>query len=86
MLSPCCDRCGCGLDALVVAGPAVAPLEAYRLSAHALLALRWAGVLAALLGFYAAATVGYEAGGPSGVLIAFGIIGFLLLPFVPERI
>jgi len=86
MLSPCCDRCGCALDALATASGAGAPVEPFRLSAHSLLALRMAGVLSALLGFYAAAKVGYESAGPSGALIAFGIMGFVMLPFVPERV
>jgi hypothetical protein len=86
MLSPSCDRCGCALDALVTATAAGAPGQPFRLSARSLLALRAAGVLSALLGFYAAAKVGYEAGGPSGALIAFGIMGFVMLPFVPEQV
>jgi hypothetical protein len=86
MLSPCCDRCGCALDAVLNTTGAGASAEPFRLSARALLALRVTGVLSALLGFYAAAKVGYEAGGPSGALIAFGLMGFAMLPFVPERI
>jgi hypothetical protein len=43
-------------------------------------------VLVALLSLYAAAKVGYDSAGASGAMIAFGVGGFLLLPFVPERV
>jgi hypothetical protein len=49
-------------------------------------ALRALGVLCCVLTLYAAGKLGYEAGGASGALIAFGAGGFLLLPFVPERV
>jgi hypothetical protein len=86
MLSPCCDLCGCALDAVLVSTVAAAPAPAFVLSRRSALALRWAGALSALLAFYAAAKLGYEGAGPSGALIAFGVCGFLLLPFVPERV
>jgi hypothetical protein len=86
MLSPCCDRCGCALDAVLASSLSIAAVPAVELSARTVLALRWAGVLSALLVFYAAGKLGYEAAGASGALIAFGMCGFLLLPFVPERV
>jgi hypothetical protein len=43
-------------------------------------------VLLAALTLYAAARLGYDAGGPSGALIALGAAGFVLLPCMPERI
>jgi hypothetical protein len=52
----------------------------------AVLALRRAGMLLGALALYAAAKLGYDAAGASGALIAFGAGGFLLLPFVPERL
>jgi hypothetical protein len=86
MLSPCCDRCGCALDAVLASSLSTPPAKAFVLSGPTLLALRLAGGLSALLAFYMAAKLGYEGAGASGALIAFGVCGFLLLPFVPERI
>jgi hypothetical protein len=86
MLSPCCDLCGCALDAVLAPTASAATGPAFALSRGASLALRWAAVLSALLAFYAAAKLGYEGAGASGALIAFGVCGFLLLPFVPERV
>lgn len=87
MLSPRCDRCGCALDAVLVRAESIAPADVGAgVSGRTLLALRWLGVLSALVGFYAASKAGYEAAGTSGALIAFGMTGFLLLPFVPERV
>ena len=85
MLAPSCVQCGCALDAKVApvtraAGPA------WSLPPLAALVLRRAGILFALLGLYAAAKLGYDAAGPSGALTAFGAGGFLLVPFVPERL
>ena len=85
MLAPSCDQCGCALDARPA--PRTRPVAApWSLPPLAALALKRAGVLVAALGLYAAAKLGYDAAGPSGALIAFGVGGFLLLPFVPERI
>jgi hypothetical protein len=85
MLAPECGRCGCALDARVVEA-SCAPGAAVVLSARWVLALRVAGVLVAMLALYAATKVGYELAGASGALIAFGIGGFLLVPFVPQRL
>jgi hypothetical protein len=87
MLSPSCERCGCPLDASAVsrdAGPR--PAASVVISPSVLAVLRALGVLCCALTLYAAGKLGYEAGGASGALIAFGAGGFLLLPFVPERI
>ena len=85
MLAPSCERCGCALDASAVAAtPAAVP--AFSLPPIARLALRRLGVLIGALALYAAAKLGYEAAGPSGALIAFGAGGYLMLPFVPERV
>jgi hypothetical protein len=85
MLAPGCERCGCALDASV-ATAAPAPVRAFSLPPIWILALRRASLLLGALALYAAAKLGYEAAGPSGALIAFGAGGFLLLPFVPERV
>jgi hypothetical protein len=53
---------------------------------RARLALRALGVLCCLSMLFAGARLGYRLAGPSGGLIAFGVAGFLLLPFVPERL
>jgi hypothetical protein len=85
MLAPSCTQCGCALDAKAApSARAVAP--AWSLPPLAALMLRRAGILVAVLGLYAAAKLGYDAAGASGALIAFGVGGFLLVPFVPERI
>ena len=85
MLSPSCERCGCALDAAPV-GAAQIARAAFTLPPAAMLALRLAGALLCVLVLYAAAKVGYELAGGSGALIAFGVGGFALLPFVPERV
>ena len=61
-------------------------MPAFLVSRRAALALRWGAVFSTLLAFYTAAKLGYEGAGASGALTAFGICGFLLLPFVPERV
>jgi hypothetical protein len=85
MLDPACERCGCALDArpAVEARPLV---HGWTPPALALSALRRVGVLLGALALYAAAKLGYEAAGPSGAMVAFGVGGFLMLPFVPERV
>jgi hypothetical protein len=85
MLSPRCERCGCALDALVVEAGCGA-VVARALSSRWMLVLRVAGVLMAMLALYAGTKVGYDAAGASGALMAFGIGGFLLVPFVPQRL
>jgi hypothetical protein len=87
MLAPACERCGCALDA----GPSAragtgAEGGSFALPARWMRALRWLGACVALLALYAASKAGYDAGGPSGALIAFGMGGFLLVPFVPQRL
>jgi hypothetical protein len=85
MLAPSCEHCGCALDARAV-GHAATPVARRALPAAWTLALRCLGVLMAVLVLYAATKVGYDSAGPSGALIAFGMGGFLLVPFVPERL
>src|SRR3954470_7021375 len=85
MLAPSCARCGCSLDATAV--PAVThAAPGWSLSATGVVALKRAGVLLALLALYAAAKLGHDAAGAAGALVAFGAGGFLLVPFVPERL
>jgi predicted nucleic acid-binding Zn-ribbon protein len=84
-----CPDCGCAVDslsraerdcqALAAASDELAPFEPSR-------ALRAAVWLFALCFACAAARVGYVAGGVAGALTAIGLSGFLLLPFVPERV
>jgi hypothetical protein len=86
MLAPSCQRCGCALDAHAVE-PAAGPGAGGRgLPAGWTTALRLAGALLALLALYAGTKMGYDAAGPSGALMAFGMGGFLLVPFVPQRL
>jgi hypothetical protein len=86
MLSPSCERCGCALDATVA--PSDAPYVTRNVTVPPGLfpALRALGVLCCALTLYAAARLGYRYWGPSGAMTAFGIAGFLLLPFVPQRV
>jgi hypothetical protein len=86
MLAPACERCGCALDATVVPRGSVAAAPVWVATPAARWALRGLGLLFALLGLYAAAKLGYDAAGAAGALVAFGAGGFLLLPFVPERL
>ena len=86
MLSPACSSCGCALDAVAVSSCRSGSAVSWALPEGAALALRVLGVVVALLGLWAAARVGWRSAGPSGGLVAFGVGGFLLLPFVPERI
>jgi hypothetical protein len=87
MLSPACEECGCALDATVAphAAARTAP-RPFVLPARALATLRTVGILCCALTLYAFAELGYRAAGPSGAMIAFGVAGFLLLPFVPQRV
>ena len=85
MLAPACGGCGCALDAVAVR-PGAVPSEGWKLPFAGVIALRVLGVLVCLLGLYAAARLGWREAGPSGGLVAFGVGGFLLLPFVPERV
>jgi hypothetical protein len=85
MLAPACERCGCALDAQAVT--TAAPVaDAMALPPFAVFALTRFMILLGLLTLYAAGEVGYRAGGVSGAMIAFGVGGFLMLPFVPERL
>ena len=87
MLLPNCERCGCALDAVAVpGGPSLIGVAPFALPAPAAVALRLAGALLGALVMYAAAKTGYDLAGLSGGMVAFGAGGFLLLPFVPERL
>jgi hypothetical protein len=86
MLSPACGGCGCALSSSVAVDPAPVRPRTFVVPAAALAAVKPLCVLLALLVLYAAAKVGWHAAGPSGGLIAFGAGGFLLLPFVPQRL
>jgi hypothetical protein len=84
MLSPSCERCGCALDASAVA--AAAPVLERAMPARVVLLLRALGVILGALALYAATKVGLDSAGPSGALIAFGMGGFLAVPFLPARL
>jgi hypothetical protein len=86
MLAPNCARCGCSLDATAVPAATHPMGPAWSLSASGVVALKRAGVVLAALALYAAAKLGYDAAGVAGGLVAVGAGGFLLLPFVPERL
>jgi hypothetical protein len=86
MLSPCCDRCGCALEAGLAAAEPVPVLVGWSMPPAFLFVLRAAATLLAALALYAAAKLGYEEAGASGAMVAFGVGGFLMLPFVPARV
>jgi hypothetical protein len=87
MLAPSCEHCGCALETAVARDESSAGSAAtWSLPPSALPVLRALGVVVALLGLYAAAKVGYHAAGASGGMVAFGVGGFLLLPFVPQQV
>jgi hypothetical protein len=86
MLTPSCKRCGCALEsvpAAVETRPEPAQTSLPPLAAFLL--VRFAVVLA-LLTAYAAARLGYDAGGVPGAITAVGLAGFVLLPCVPKRV
>ena len=89
MLPPSCPDCGCPLDALErselerrarAEEPIPEPIVLRKPVARTL-AVLFAAVL-----LVASARYGFVKGGPFGALIATGAAGFLLLPFVPERL
>jgi hypothetical protein len=80
-----CPDCGCAVDsreagaraeAIALAPPALPRSRAMRVAL-------WAFALALL---FTAARAGSAFSGVSGAITAVGIAGFLLLPFVPERL
>ena len=86
MLTPSCTHCGCALDATPTP-PDVTPLRPPVAVPRAVrLALRALGVVCCALVLVTGARLGYRLAGASGALIAFGAAGFLLLPFIPERL
>jgi hypothetical protein len=86
MLAPSCGRCGCALDAHAVEHAAEPIAGRAGPSAGWTTTLRWVAMLFATLALYAGTKLGYDAAGPSGALMAFGMGGFLLVPFVPQRL
>jgi hypothetical protein len=85
MLTPSCPRCGCALDARA-AGEGASSSPAWAPPARVIRVLRAVGLLLGALALYAAASLGFHSGGPAGAMVAFGVGGFLVLPFVPERL
>jgi hypothetical protein len=86
MLAPACERCGCALDAHLAADLEREPVAAFSLPRAWMRLARAVTVVFAVLALYAATKVGYGAAGFSGALVAFGMGGFLLVPFVPQRL
>jgi hypothetical protein len=87
MLAPTCEDCGCVLDS-APAAPAATPERraASSLPPIATLVLIRVAIVLALLTLYAAARLGYDAGGAPGAVTGVGLAGFLLLPCVPKRV
>jgi hypothetical protein len=86
MLAPSCEECGCVLDAVPAIAPVASGAPPFSLPPLAAFVLIRGAILLAALTLYAAARLGYDAGGPSGALTALGMAGFVLLPCLPERI
>jgi hypothetical protein len=85
-----CPRCGCAVDSLDAAEArrrahavdALAPLPASAAS----LGVRLAVCAFALALVVAAARLGHGVADLNGAIAGVGVAGFLLLPFVPERL
>ena len=86
MLEPNCDHCGCVLDSMPAAPAAARERRAATLPPLATFVLVRLAIVLALLTLYAAARLGYDAGGSPGAITGVGLAGFLLLPCVPKRI
>jgi hypothetical protein len=86
MLAPACERCGCVLDSAAVTPELPAAARMVPLPRAVTAAARPAGVLLGGLVMYASAKVGYVRGGVTGGMMALAAGGYLLLPFVPERV
>ena len=86
MLAPSCDRCGCALESAPAAAPARPERPQSSLPPLATFVLIRCAIVLALLTLYAAARLGYGAGGAPGAITGVGLAGFLLLPCVPNRI
>jgi hypothetical protein len=83
-----CPDCGCPADSTSRAdherGRLAAAAEPERFVVP--FALRLVGMLLALVFAFAFARAGYAFGGVPGAITALGLSGFLLLPFVPDRV
>src|SRR3954453_21980245 len=93
MLAPSCERCGCALESVPARAAAPPPPPAARpegggssLPPLATFVLVRLAIVLALLTLYAAARLGYDAGGAPGAITGVGLAGFVLLPCVPKRI
>jgi hypothetical protein len=86
MLAPNCEHCGCALDSARAVPAACQERRAASLPPLATFVLIRVAIVLALLTLYAAARLGYDAGGAPGAVTGVGLAGFLLLPCVPKRI
>jgi hypothetical protein len=78
-----CPDCGCAVDSHEGAVAQSLPATLAAANSRALRLMQWAFALALV---YTAARAGNAFSGLSGATTAVGIAGFLLLPFVPERL
>jgi hypothetical protein len=86
MLAPHCERCGCVLDSAPAAPATYQERPPTSLPPLATFVLVRVAIVLAVLTLYAAARLGYAAGGAPGAVTGVGLAGFLLLPCVPKRI
>src|SRR3954470_12100461 len=86
MLAPSCERCGCALESVPAVAAALPERAASSLPPLATFVLVRLAIVLALLTLYAAARLGYDAGGAPGAITGVGLAGFVLLPCVPKRI
>jgi len=86
MLAPNCERCGCALESVQAVTSTRPERPPSSLPPLATFVLVRVAIVLALLTLYAAARLGFDAGGAPGAIIGVGLAGFLLLPCVPKRI
>src|SRR3954454_25233403 len=86
MLTPKCEHCGCALESAAATAPASPQRPQSSLPPLTTFVLIRLAIVLALLTLYAAARLGYDAGGAPGAITGVGLAGFVLLPCVPKRI
>ena len=86
MLAPSCEHCGCVLESVPVSPVARTERPQSSLPPVATFVLIRLAIVLAVLTLYAAARLGYDAGGAPGAITGVGLAGFLLLPCVPKRV
>src|SRR4051795_3974272 len=84
MLAPSCERCGCALESVPAVAAALPERAGSPLPPLATFVLVRLAIVLALLTLYAAARLGYDAGGAPGAIPRGGVAGLLPLPRRPK--